>query len=258
MRVQLPSFGLLGQRVCHLDLPRMCDLVALAEHDKEEVSYKSEVIKRISDVDFNKVTWCDIEFLYALTVASLSNGVLDLEVKCHKCGSVNTLTLCFGDLHITDLRGKSSSTSLSVNGKEYNFKLPSAQQILDCYDIAQYEGNTNVTFEHCKVSCIMFGCPEEWESTLNLTIGEYTSALLFDKQLYHGFIYEGNLNCTSCGSATSFRFKMPEYLSNIDMNTVLEVMCRINNSSITLQDALSLTLANFNRMIEICTKMMEE
>ena len=258
MRVQLPSFGLLGQRVCNLDLPRMGDLVALAEHDSTEVSYKYEVIKRLTDADFTKITWCDVEFLYALTVSVLSNGVLDLEVTCNHCGTSNRITLLFSDLAIEDLRGKNIFHTFKFKGNRYDFSLPSAQQIMECYDIAKYEDNVSVTFEHCKVACIMYGRPEEWESTLNLTVGEYTSALLFDKQLYHGFVYESDMTCKKCNASTSFRFRMPEYLSDIDMNAVLEVMCRLNNASITLQDAMSMTLNNFNKMIDICNKQMEE
>lgn len=258
MRVQLPSHGILGQRTVNLDMPRMSDLVYMSEFNENDNLHEYEIVSRLTDADMTQITWFDCQYIYALIVMSLCNATLEHDVICSNCGKTERNTVTFDQLEIVDLDMNDTDFTVKHKGKSYKFKILSAQDVADCIDMAQYEDNEDITFEHCKVAMTYGLKAEDWKFALELTTSEYMTALVYERHIYHGFVCVSDMMCKDCGHETHYRFRMNPQFAKFDFEPILDVYSRFMKTSLTLNDVMNLSFNEFNTLIKLANKLVDE
>ena len=257
MRVQLPSHGILGQKVVDLEIPRIADLVYMSTYNEDDNLHEYEIVRRLSDAEMDKITWFDCQYLYALIVMSLTNATLTHEVTCNKCGHKHETTVTFDQLEIEDLHTKDPWHKVTLNGEESYLNILSAKDMADCIDMAQYEDDEKVTLEHCKVAVIYGFDVSEWRKATEMTMSEYLTALTYERYMYHGFVCVNDYECPQCGHDVRYRFKMNPQFAKLDFDCVLDVYSHFMDTSMTLNDIMNMSYSELNSLIRLANKLVD-
>lgn len=251
MRVLLPSHGVLGQRAVNLRKLTIGDMVALSKYNKNDILRRIETIRLISDVRLDKVTWCDLCYLYDLCCFTLADGKLKYKVKCGKCGKLIDVCANISDLEIAEYKDYKKKV---VGDVVYN--IISASDMLDAVDTSLYADDEEESLLKSKVALTLGHRFDDFKFVDSLTISEFATALAFEQYYYHGFVKVGDAKC-ECGETLKYKYDTITDLVALDPNKVYESYVGLA-SVMSLDELRSLSLAELNYIIEQFNKKYAE
>lgn len=256
MKVLLPSRGLFGQYKVEMRIPTMGDLYDIQSYNKDDLLKKYHFLTMISNVELSKVTAYDAEYLYMLAAFSLLFNEATYTHKCPKCGNTVKKVVRLSELDIVQLKAKPKDFPLSkrVSGNKYMFNLLSAAQMLEAYEQAQYEDNSEQAFEDLKVTFIM-GKPHDIKYVRSLPISVYLSALMFQRINYHGLDNLVEAKCPKCGRKIKFRFALNSSVLDTGNNAIVRRFASVSGL-LSFEDFLKMSLIDFSVFVSERNKLM--
>ena len=250
MKVLLPSHGIFGQKSVKLRIPTFGDLHEMQSYNPDPIMRKYHFVELLSDVDFTKVTAMDVEYLYMLATFSLIFNTARYSCTCAKCGEKLTKNVKLTELDIIEIPISKDKLPYHkrVKGIKYLYNILTAQQVLDAYDWAQYEDNSETAFEDAQVAFIMGKELSDIEWVRKLPISVYLSAFLFQKIHYHGLSCKSSVQCFKCGQVNNFTFSIGTKIIDYDVDRMMSKFASVCDS-ISFEDFMKMSIVDFNSFV---------
>ena len=252
MRVLLPSHGIYGQTAVNMKTLTIEDMIEMSKYNKNDFLRRIEVVRRVSDVKLDKITWCDLCYLYDICCFSLMRGQIEYNVKCPVCGEVTKQSMYLADLEIEELprRFKNPMEVVSM-GKTYKFRLLRASDVLDAVDQSMYADDEETELLLSKTALIFGMQATDIDFAKSLNLSQIVAATEFDRFYYHGFVRVGHTVCgnSSCNHEFDIRFDTPTSLVSLDPKSLLDSYTGLADY-ISYSDILRLSLEEFNYFVD--------
>lgn len=250
MRVILPSKGFFGTKSLRLRNLTIDDLRKIDEFNNDDFIKKFSLVKLLTDVDFNKISYNDLEYLYQLALYGCTHHTAIFRLKCPECGKEFNSDFYLSSAEVKTLDKKNAQFNKYVNGVKFNFRILSAQDVLDCYDYSLFSEH-HLTFEQCLTLQTACGSlegpypPYFYESLVNT----------FNRLNFHGLDLRTPSVCTHC----KHKFHYDASLSmDIFKGALEKIMGSFANvcDFISFEDLLKFTVYDYSTFITNLNKRL--
>lgn len=252
MKVLLPSHGILGQQSVNMKIPTFGILHELQSYNQDELLKKFKFVELLTDADFNKITEMDCEYLFLVAAFSLVFNTASYDLQCESCGEKfkKNLVLTEQDIKELHIKKKDLPFHKRVKGIKYTYNLLSAAQVIQAYDWATYEDNTEQAFQDAKVAFIMGKSLNDIQWVRNLPVSVYLAAHLFQKMNYHGLDDVASAKCPKCGKEFKFRFTLTTSVLEFDIDKMMSKFASVSDQ-LTLSDFMMMSIVDFNAFVNV-------
>jgi len=250
MKVILPSLGIYGCRSVDMRPATFDDLRAANYMNSEcEGLIKLQFIKRLSDVDFTKITKCDADYLFAVAALSISFNTVNYSVSCSHCNHTISREFIFQEKEIDTLDKIELPVVRKINGVEYSYRIPSAQDELNAIEYALSQDDFETAYQNA-MACFIFNKGlESIDEVRGYDAAVYLSAFVFNQCCFHGFNNLEKLTCPHCGAEVVTRVRIPASLISIDLSSIMESYSRVSDQ-LSFDSFLKFTIPEFSTLIE--------
>lgn len=256
MKILLPSIGLLGQRSVTVKVPTFADIYKIQDFKGDDFVQKVEFLKLISNMEFDKVTMCDMEYVFQLIAFALLNNtvIYDFTCKNKDCKRKYKQAIQLLDQEIVQLKIKARHLPFSkrIYGKKYTYTIPSVSQVMEAYELAQYEEDEERAFTDLQVALIM-GHPCDRKYAQQLPVSVYAAALVFQEVNFHGIKNEFTTKCPECGKINTYAFKVTSNVLNFDKEAIMSKYVNACES-LSFIDFMEMSIRGFNDFVSALNK----
>lgn len=253
MRIVLPSLGYYGTKSVELRQPTLDDIRAMHSMNVEPDLCKVQLVRRLTDVDFNTITAYDLEYLYQVSAfAILFNSVI-YTVTCPKCGKEHDFTYVFGTQDLTTLPKLKRPYKQKIGGVEQEYHVLTAQNQLDAIEYAMTQDDYQIGYEDA-VAAFVLGFPiEDVDKISSLDLSVYISAHLFHKVTFHGVKLVGLEQCPDCKGVIETKLNLPPSILKMDLASLMK---RYNSVSdkISFEAFVQFTVPEYKNFIDSLTE----
>lgn len=249
MKVFLPSHGLFGQKVIKLRIPTFGDLREIQNFNNDELLKKYEFVQMLSNVDLNKVTAMDIDYLFQVISFSLMFNLAKFKVTCDSCKEEFETKVNIVDQDIKELQKIKLPFHKRINGTKYTYTILKASQMLEAYQWAIYKDNVEEAFEDAQALLIMGKTLNDMSYIKKLPIPVYLGAFLFQRINYHGLDFVAEAVCPKCGNKFKYNFSLSTKTLEFSVH---DMMARFYSMSrcVSFSDFLKLSIVDYNALVE--------
>lgn len=252
MRVLLPSHGIYGQTAVNMRTLTIEDMIEMSKFNTNDFLRRIEVVRKVSDISLNKVTWYDLCYVFDICCFSLMRGKIEYNVKCPECGQITKQAVALTDLEIEELPRRFQNPLEVVSmGKTYKFRLLRASDVLDAVDQSMYADDEETELLLSKTALIFGMKATDIDFARSLNLSQIVAAAEFDRFYYHGFVRVGHAVCgnKSCNHEYDIRFDTPTHIMSLDPKSLLESYIGLADY-ISYSDILRLSLEEFNYFVD--------
>lgn len=204
MRVQLPSYGVLGFNSVELDVPRFSHLRNIAFDSLTEEETRTALIEQmVKEKDrVEKLTLWDRDYLFKIIVSAMHMNRIALTVTCPHCNSSSSAEYVITRYEAVEL---SKSIPLSVEKKvgdvTYTYKIPQIEDERKIIEYAKNQANYSSAYDDALVAAILgYSIDAEGvEQAVELPMSVYYSATIFHQITFHGLNNYFPFTCPKCG-----------------------------------------------------------
>lgn len=256
MKILLPSLGIYGQKSVELKVPTLQDLRDITNYNVDELYKKARLVSLLSDANFSKITYDDFNYIYDIAAFSVVLNKLDFTIQCSCGNNVNTsvyLSKC--DIKQLELKKKDLPVSFRSVCKKVQYRLLSAQDVIDAYDSAQVADDEDQSFILYKINRMMCR-PLEDSYSKELSLSQALSAEAFQKMNYHGIVKVGQIKCPNCGKVTTFGWKIEPKSIELSIDRLMSMYSSMY-SFLDLKSFYNLTLTEYNSLVNSINKKLK-
>lgn len=230
MKIYLPSSGILGLKVVEMRQPTFADLRSANSFNMQDTLFKYSFVKNLlpDGVDFSKMTYYDLEYLYTISAFSVQFNEVGFSMKCD-CGKVVTGRYSLEGQELVDIKKYTLPHKVTISDVEYSYTILSAAQAVSAAEHALQEEDYGTAYEDA-CACFIFGkdlSALPWVKALPLSV--YITAFLFQQANFHGISLTVDLKCPFCGREQTARLKVsPEYVL-IDVQKFMNMYASVSD-----------------------------
>lgn len=251
MKLLLPSEGLYGQKSVRLKQPTFGILHNIQNFNDDDFYKRVEYVKEISNAKLSEITAFDMDYIFDVaTFASLFNAAR-FDVVCPKCAKKYSAVIQLGDCDIKQLALTRLDNPKFVRIKfhKYQFKILSAQDLVDAYDYAQYRDNEQQAFSLAKINLIM-GKSVDSNYAKNLPLSLAAAAIAYQNMNYHGLVKKTRISCPYCNSEQTMSWTLSSKSLEFKDDQVMSRFVSLSDM-ISFRDFMNLSLSDFSSIVTI-------
>lgn len=253
MKVLLPSNGLFGQKSVKVRIPTFADIRA-AQDQTDEFDAKYSFVQSVSNIDPNKITVEDADYLFTILVFSVLLNSVSYDIEC-SCGNKYKHFINLTDCDVIDLKERKFPFKKRILFSKYKYNLLTLQQLIDAHDYAQYKDDVELAFSDAQVAFSM-GIPlKDTKKVSKIPTGAYISSFVFRKHYYHGIDPIVTAICPHCKKETKFKFTVSMENLKFSVDDLMSKFVPLS-SRISFADFLSMSILDFNAFVSQLNKQV--
>jgi len=250
MKVFLPSHGIFGQKVVNMKIPTFRHIHEMQSFNQDELLRKYKFVELLTNADFSKVTAMDVDYLFLIGAFSLVFNSAKFIIKCPKCGEklVKWVKLTDQDPIELKVKYKDLPYHRRIKGVKYTYNILTGKQLLDAYEWAQFEEDSDKAFQDAQVAFIMGYSLKEVEKVRRLPISVYAAALLFQRVNYHGLDMRTSVECFKCHHVKKFNFSITTKILEYDVELMMHKFASVSDV-LSFEGFMSMSVLDFNSFV---------
>ena len=250
MKVLLPSKGVLGTKFVNLKPVTFADIRNVQFLNQEEELLKAQfTTSLINDVDLNKITKMDLDYLFTILAMQTQLNSVGFNYTC-SCGESHNSTIIFGGQDLIEIPSKTKFPHVvNVRGTKMSYNILSAQQHIEACEYALQQDDFKSAYEDACVTFIFGKTINEIEWTKQLDISTFMSALLFQNVMFHGVKLTKTERCPKCGKLNEVTINPTTEMIKIDTNVLIGQYINVS-SLLDFDNFLKITIPEFTTFRE--------
>lgn len=250
MRVVLPSNGVLGTKVVEMRPVRFDDLRAIYEMNQQEDVMRATFVKRLLlDIDYNKITKMDFDYLYYIAAFSVVFNTVSFSVECPNDGTKIKSEFALDSLDVVSFPKVKLPLKETLDGVNYSYHILSAQQHFDALDYSLSQEDESTAYEKAVASFILGKTPADIPTFIDtLSVGVYVSAFLFQQACFHGVKLDTTVKCSKCGQLIPVTLTIPMSMIRVDLDFIMKSYSSVSDQ-VSFEAFLKFTIPEYKALI---------